>query len=79
VLHQVREALLGAVSHPAYQKPCEDTLPKSQQNASFWTTTHDIFLCQTGRGVRVIAKQFGVNPGTVQRISRPFEQDAVTL
>jgi hypothetical protein len=28
-------------------------------------------------GVRVIAKQFGVNPGTVQRISRPFEQDAV--
>jgi len=27
-------------------------------------------------GVRVIAKQFGVNPGTVQRISRPFEQGA---
>jgi hypothetical protein len=23
--------------------------------------------------VRVIAKQFGVDPGTVQRISRPFE------
>src|SRR5262245_2362776 len=23
-------------------------------------------------GVRVIAKQFGVDPGTVQRISRPF-------
>jgi hypothetical protein len=23
------------------------------------------------------AKQLGVNPGTVQRISRPFEQDAV--
>src|SRR5436853_366436 len=31
------------------------------------------------RGVRVIAKPFGVNPGTVQRISRPFEQDAVAL
>jgi hypothetical protein len=30
-------------------------------------------------GVRVIAKQFGVDPGTVQRISRPFEQDAVAL
>jgi DNA invertase Pin-like site-specific DNA recombinase len=30
-------------------------------------------------GVRVIAKQFGVDPGTVQRISRPFAQDAVTL
>jgi hypothetical protein len=23
-------------------------------------------------GVRVIAKRFGVDPGTVQRISRPF-------
>src|SRR5262249_17275983 len=30
-------------------------------------------LARPGRpGVRVIAKQFGVNPGTVQRISRPF-------
>jgi hypothetical protein len=37
-------------------------------------------LATPGRpGVRVIAKQFGVNPGTVQRISRPFEQDAVPL
>jgi len=24
-------------------------------------------------GVRVIAKRFGIDPGTVQRISRPFE------
>ena len=30
-------------------------------------------------GVRVIAKRFGVDPGTVQRISRPFEQAAVAL
>jgi hypothetical protein len=30
-------------------------------------------------GVRVIAKQFGLNPGMVQRISRPFEQTAVAL
>jgi hypothetical protein len=30
-------------------------------------------LATPGRpGVRVIAKQFGVDPGTVQRISRPF-------
>jgi ABC transporter substrate binding protein len=37
-------------------------------------------LATPGRpGVRVIAKQFGVNPGTVQRISRPFEQDAVAV
>jgi hypothetical protein len=36
-------------------------------------------LATPGRpGVRVIAKQFGVNPGTVQRC-RPFEQDAVAL
>jgi len=27
-------------------------------------------------GVRVIAKPFGVDPGTVQRISRPFENVA---
>jgi Resolvase, N terminal domain len=37
-------------------------------------------LATPGRpGVRVIAKQFGVNPGTVQRISRPFEDSAVGL
>jgi DNA invertase Pin-like site-specific DNA recombinase len=31
-------------------------------------------LATPGRpGVRVIAKQFGVDPGTMQRISRPFE------
>ena len=34
-------------------------------------------LSQPGRpGVRVIAKQFGVDPGTVQRISRPFGEAA---
>ena len=30
-------------------------------------------------GVRVIAKQFGVDPGTVQRISRPFDGAASAL
>ena len=30
-------------------------------------------LATPGRpGVRIIAKRFGVDPGTVQRISRPF-------
>jgi DNA-binding transcriptional regulator YhcF (GntR family) len=29
--------------------------------------------------VRVIAKRFGVNPGTVQRISRPFEDVGVVV
>jgi len=34
-------------------------------------------LATPGRpGVRVIAKRFGVDPGTVQRISRPFEGGA---
>ena len=34
-------------------------------------------LATPGRpGVRVIAKQFGIDPGTVQRISRPFESGA---
>jgi DNA invertase Pin-like site-specific DNA recombinase len=35
-------------------------------------------LSKPGRpGVREIAKQFNVNPGTVQRISRPFDASAV--
>ena len=29
--------------------------------------------------VRVIAKQFGVDPGTVQRISRPFAAASVAV
>jgi DNA invertase Pin-like site-specific DNA recombinase len=34
-------------------------------------------LAKSGRpGVRKIAEQFGVNPGTVQRISRPFDESA---
>jgi DNA invertase Pin-like site-specific DNA recombinase len=37
-------------------------------------------LATPGRpGVRVIAKQFGVDPGTVQRISPPFEDVGVVL
>jgi hypothetical protein len=37
-------------------------------------------LATPGRpGVRVIAKQFGVDPGTVQRISRPFEDVGVAV
>jgi hypothetical protein len=37
-------------------------------------------LATPGRpGVRVIAKQFGVDPGTVQRISRPFDGASVAI
>jgi DNA invertase Pin-like site-specific DNA recombinase len=37
-------------------------------------------LATPGRpGVRVIAKRFGVDPGTVQRISRPFERVGVVV
>src|SRR5262249_11378334 len=37
-------------------------------------------LAAPGRpGVRVIAKQFGVDPGTVQRISRPFDRVGVVV
>jgi DNA invertase Pin-like site-specific DNA recombinase len=44
------------------------TLPQETQDAI------RAALSQPGRpGVRVIAKQFGVDPSTVQRISRPFE------
>ena len=37
-------------------------------------------LATPGRpGVRVIAKQFGVDPGTVQRISHPFDGASVAV
>jgi hypothetical protein len=37
-------------------------------------------LATPGRpGVRVIAKRFGVDPGTVQRISRPFDGVGVAV
>jgi hypothetical protein len=37
-------------------------------------------LATPGRpGMRVTAKQFGVNPGTVQRISRPFDGVGVAV
>jgi DNA invertase Pin-like site-specific DNA recombinase len=37
-------------------------------------------LATPGRpGVRVIAKRFGVDPGTVQRISRPFADASVAV
>jgi hypothetical protein len=37
-------------------------------------------LATPGRpGVRVIAKRFGVNAGTVQRISRPFDGASVAV
>jgi signal transduction histidine kinase len=39
---------------------------------------HEVTNGGTGRpGVRVIAKRFGVDPGTVQRISRPFVAPSV--
>jgi hypothetical protein len=37
-------------------------------------------LATPGRpGIRVIAERFGVNPSTVQRISRPFDGASVTV
>ena len=37
-------------------------------------------LATPGRpGVRVIAKRFGADPGTVQRISRPFDASAAAV
>jgi hypothetical protein len=66
---------------PRARKPFENTLPKSQQNARFGCprlSIRGMALCWEA-GIRVIAKQFGVDPGTGQRISRPFEQPAVAL
>jgi hypothetical protein len=37
-------------------------------------------LATPGRpGIRVIAERFGVNPSTVQRISRPFDDASVAV
>jgi DNA invertase Pin-like site-specific DNA recombinase len=37
-------------------------------------------LATPGRpGIRVIAERFGVNPSTVQRISRPFDGASVAV
>jgi hypothetical protein len=47
------------------------TIPQAKEDAI------RVALSQPGRpGVRKIAKRFGVNPGTVQRISRPFDDGA---
>jgi hypothetical protein len=57
---------------------------QAQTRAVFWLGRSPITLTLEKRileapatpgrpGVRVIARQFGVNPGTVQRIARPFE------
>ena len=59
----VRVNALGVPQSPPHWK---------SESARLWRLLGD-------PGVRVIAKQFGVNPGTVQRISRPFEPDAVAL
>jgi hypothetical protein len=57
---QERGETLGTTNHPAGEG-----------------RRHRAALSQPGRpGVRVIAKQFGVDPSTVQRISRPFGEAA---
>ena len=38
---------------------------------------HEALASPGWPGVRVIAKQFGVDPGTVQRISCPFDGASV--
>jgi len=38
---------------------------------------HEALATPGWPGVRVIAKQFGVDPGTVQRISRPFDAPSI--
>jgi hypothetical protein len=58
---------LPAVTRPA---DCFPALKKRIREA----------LATPGRpGMRVTAKQFGVNPGTVQRISRPFDGVGVAV
>ena len=58
--------------------------PRARENASAgrpsrqrWKSAIKAALAKPGRpGVRKIAEKFGVDPGTVQRISRPLEASA---
>jgi hypothetical protein len=59
--------------------------PRTRENGSAgrpkhlsWNAESVEALNKPGRteGVRKIAERFGVNPGTVQRISRPFDASA---
>ena len=47
--------------------------PEHAANLSAWPRVKLIPRIGRTEGVRKIAERFGVNPGTVQRISRPFE------
>src|SRR6201987_3684098 len=49
------------------------------QSPPHWKSDREALATPGRPGVRVIAKQFGVNLGTVQRISRPFEASAAGL
>ncbi len=69
---RVRAALtrLGGEEKRLGRPPIAPTLEKRIREA----------LATPGRpGVRVIAKQFGINPGTVQRLSRPFDGVGVAV
>jgi DNA invertase Pin-like site-specific DNA recombinase len=56
------------------QTPCRPPIA-----AALEKRIHEALATPGRPGVRIIAKQFGVNPGTVQRISRPFERDALAV
>jgi DNA invertase Pin-like site-specific DNA recombinase len=69
IQERVRAGLLRARSEG--KRLGRPTIPKAKEDAI------RAALSQPGRpGVRVIAKQFGVDPSTVQRISRPFGEAA---
>jgi hypothetical protein len=62
------------------EEPCSGSAALSRQARSVKPNQPLKLLCmRRGRpGVRKIAERFGVDPGTVQRISRPFEASAVS-
>ena len=69
IQERVRAGLMRARSEG--KRLGRPTIPKAKEDAI------RAALSWPGRpGVRVIAKQFAVDPGTVQRISRPFDDPA---
>ena len=65
----------GRDKRPAFDKLCRDAARREfERNESV-----RLWRLLGGPGIRVIAERLGVNPSTVQRISRPFDGASVAV
>jgi len=66
----------------SWSKPITSSSGIKEMDEAGVTAATAIFASSTMRGrpgIRVIAERFGVNPSTVQRISRPFDGASVAV